>query len=126
MFDQRVSREDPADAKDRQGMYGFIVLDGADAGVMPGDFHVSAGLSYVGPFEGRNQDILGFGVSWFHFSHEAGSGFTQDAETAVEAFYEIRLTPWLSVKPDLQYIHHPGGQDLDDAFAGTIRVEVTF
>lgn len=102
------------------------MLDAADAAVMPGDYHVAAGLSWIGPVPTRDSDIAGPGVSWFRFSHERGAGFTHDAATAVEAFYEIRLTPWLSVKPDLQYIHHPGGQDLGDALAGTIRVEVTF
>jgi porin len=33
----------------------------------------------------------------------------QDAEYPVELFYNINLTPWLSVAPLVQYVSRPGG-----------------
>jgi len=65
-------------------------------------------------------------LSYVHFSDvaRAAGTFTEDYELAVEAFYNIGITPWLSVKPDLQYIVNPGSEhghgstgrtDLNDA-----------
>jgi carbohydrate-selective porin OprB len=41
-------------------------------------------------------------------------------------FYKAQILPWVSVKPDLQYITNPGGTGLDDALVGTVRAEIDF
>ena len=48
---------------------------------------------------------------------------TYSFETAVEAFYRVSVFEWFSLKPDLQYVIHPGGKDTDNAFAATMRLE---
>jgi porin len=47
------------------------------------------------------------------------------SETAIEMFYKLQLTPFFSIKPDLQYIVNPGG-DLPNAFVAGLRMEVAF
>ena len=47
---------------------------------------------------------------------EAGQE-VQDSETVVEWNYHIQLTPWLYLRPDMQYVIKPNGfSSIDDAF----------
>ena len=125
VFDQLVTRENPDDAEDEQGVGVFVSYGRADPDVADADHHFSAGLAWTGPIEGRDDDVLGFGVNYVHFSQETGSGFTDHHETAYELFYKIEIAPQISIKPDLQYIANPGGQGLPDAFVATLRIEVS-
>lgn len=53
--------------------------------------------------------------------------FNESHETALELFYKAQITPWLTLKPDLQYIVNSGGDSsLGDTLVGTLRVEVAF
>ena len=45
-------------------------------------------------------------------------------ETAFELFYRVNFSEWFSLKPDVQYIAHPGGKGLKNAFAGILRMEI--
>ena len=42
--------------------------------------------------------------------------------TGVEMFYKV--TPWLNITPDVQYIHPGAGGIADDAFIGGVRVNM--
>lgn len=111
----------------REGLGAFLQLGTADGSVSEVDLHVGTGVARTGPFEGRPSDTVGIMASYVRFSDEAGAGFTEDFELAVEVFYEVELRPWLVVKPDLQFIVNPGGDAaLDDALVGTLRIEITF
>ena len=46
-------------------------------------------------------------------------------ETAIEIFHKFQLSPWLSLKPVLQYIFNPGGDGRDAIVVGA-RVEIAF
>ena len=94
------------------------------------DGNLLGGLTWTGAIPGRMIDVLGGGVTVAHFS---GSATTRDpAETAIEALYRIRFTQWVSLKPDFQYIVHPGGAgEFDeavrrDAIVLTLRLEMSF
>ena len=52
-----------------------------------------------------------------------------EGEFVVEGFYNIQLTPWLAIQPDLQYIHQPNtdpAASIEDAWILTFRVSMTF
>lgn len=58
----------------------------------------------------RPDDVLGFGFaqeimgrSW----RQAHAG-AASTESLFEAYYDIRITPWLSVAPDVQVLLNPG------------------
>jgi len=125
VLDQLLTRENPDDAEDEQGVGIFFMYGRSDPDVSEVDHHVSAGLAWTGPIDGRDSDVLGFGVNYVHFSQETGSGFTDHHETAYELFYKIEIAPQISIKPDLQYIANPGGEGLPDAFVATLRIEVS-
>jgi len=51
---------------------------------------------------------------------------TDPHETTVELTYRARLTPWLALQPDVQYVINPGFRpELDDALVIGVRVELT-
>ena len=46
-------------------------------------------------------------------------------ETAVEWFYRVKATPFISLRPQMSYVVNPGG-DGRDALAAGLRFEVNF
>lgn len=125
-FEQHVWRENPTVDGDRQGLGVFAGFGSADEHVSAFARSAVAGLSWVGPLAGRDDDVLGFGVFHARLSDDPGAGTPHD-ETAFELLYKVQLTPAISLKPEVQYIVNPGGQDgVDDAFVGLLRLEVLF
>lgn len=107
-----------------QGLYVFAQFGWADADVSEAQWHASLGLTLKGTFDGRDDDSTGVYVSWVGLNEDAG--YTRD-EVVVEAFYKVQVTPWASIKPDLQVIFNPGGTDeYDTAIVGTLLFEVAF
>ena len=100
-------------------MYGY-----ADPTILPYDHNLGGGLAWLGPVPGRSGDILGVGAQAVHF----GSAYhpAADFEVAYECFYQVQVTPWFDVKPDVQYIANPGGKDTPSALAVTVRFQVQF
>ena len=119
---QLTSREDD----DELGLWVFAQYGYADKDVSEAEHHIAAGLSMMGTFSGRDDDAAGIYISHIVLSDEPGAGFTED-ETVVELFYKLQLTPFVSIKPDLQLMFNPSGdQTVDDAVVGTLRMEITF
>lgn len=51
----------------------------------------------------------------------------QEAEYNAELNYGIHVTDWLTVRPNLQFVRHPDGvKEVDDAWAGGLKVQATF
>ncbi len=77
------------------------------------------GLSYKGPFTGRDDDIASFGISFARISGQAGqlvkdlqrldgsNAHTPDYEAAMEFDYQMTVAPWWTVQPDIEMIFHP-------------------
>ncbi|MEM8680230.1 MAG: carbohydrate porin [Planctomycetota bacterium] len=82
-----------------------------------GDSYV-AGCSYRGLLPLRDHDEIGFGIAWT----ELFQGGTNQ-ETAVELYYDMRVTPRLNLQPDLQYIATPSGIHRDSLVFG-VRFEL--
>ena len=82
-----------------------------------GDSYV-AGCSYRGLLPLRDHDEIGLGIAWT----ELFQGGTNQ-ETAVELYYDMRVTPRLNLQPDLQYIATPSGIHRDSLVFG-VRFEL--
>ena len=124
VYDQRLWRENWNDLEDEQGVTAFFQLGWADDVVAEVDLHLGGGATWLGPIPGRDDDALGVMASLVHISDKAQAvdEITEDFELAIETFYKIQITPWSSVKPDLQWIVNPGGdRSLGNAFVGTLR-----
>ncbi|PYC43453.1 carbohydrate porin [Pseudomonas soli] len=110
------------------------------------DNYVQAGVVYKGPFDARAKDDIGFALARVHvnpgyrknarLSNQANGlddydnpGFlpVQDTEYSAELYYGIHLADWLTVRPNLQYIRHPGGVSrVDDALIGGLKIQSSF
>ena len=124
--DQMLLREgdDPASG---EGLGLFVRFGWADEAVNPIGTFWSAGCQYRGLVPGRDDDVLGVGMARARASDEPGTGFTSAHETAVEAYYAVQVTPWLSVSPHVQYVADPGALDgVDDAVIMGVRVQAAF
>jgi porin len=106
--------------KNKQGIGVFLQVMGAPDQFNVSNLFVEAGMNWMGPFEGRDNDIFGIAASYLGISPVArrfgndvvlftgsGSGYFSN-ETVVEATYLCQVTPWLTLQPDLQIIVNPG------------------
>ncbi|ATR84513.1 porin [Pseudomonas sp. HLS-6] len=110
------------------------------------DNYVQAGVVYKGPFDARAKDDIGFALARVHANpayrknaqaSNAAQGLddydnpaflpVQDTEYSAELYYGIHLANWLTVRPNLQYIRHPGGVgQVDDALIGGLKIQSSF
>lgn len=92
-------------------------------------------LSYTGLFPGRAKDDVTFGVGAVSMNDrvtdaqeaQIAAGLrteaAQETEVGVELNYGYRLTPAITVRPGIQYIHNPGGRsDREDITLGSIKL----
>ncbi|MGC9128247.1 MAG: carbohydrate porin [Acidithiobacillus sp.] len=95
-------------------------------------WQLALGLRLQQPFPGRSGDSLSLGVtrSWLRSAvlrtdEDLPAGPIHPAETAYELTYVAQLRPYLSVQPDIQFIHRPQGV-YPDATAALLRVHLEF
>ena len=126
LLEQRVWRENATTEGDNQGIGIQVRMSHAAQDVSAARYHGSVGVDYLGLIPGRDSDNTGVMVSWLGTSRDPAAGLDAD-ETLVEWFYKVQLTSFLSVKPVLHYVSHPGGTTTaSDLFVGTVRVEIDF
>ena len=110
------------------------------------DNYQSIMLVYKGPFDARPKDDVGIGAARLHvnddvrknaeLANEAG-GFTdysqagyaplRSTEYNYEINYGFHVTNWLTVRPNLQYVTHPGGVDkVDNALVAGLKIQSVF
>jgi porin len=93
------------------------------------NFYIDGGLTYKGLIPTRDSDILGFAIAYGHLSNNpAQSQGTSDRgyEIVLETTYQIELSPWLNLQPDLQYVIHPSGTDIPNALVVGARTTLSF
>ncbi len=104
-FDQSfyVAPEDP---KKRWGIFGMLGV--ADDNPSPVRWFASAGLAGTSPISGRSADTFGAG-----YYYTGLSGAIKDLapvllaagdEQGVEIYYNVAVTPWFHVTPDIQFV----------------------
>ena len=98
------------DAKDPTkgwGLFGRFGLAPSQANL----FHTfySIGLGGKGAIPLRDQDTWGVGYYYGNVDNNLGSRMGIDNEQGVEMFYNIEVTPWFHITPDLQVIANPAG-----------------
>ena len=80
-----------------------------------------------GSIPGRDRDTWGLGWYLANISDSIEFPVELDTEQGVELFYNIAVTPWLHITPDLQVIVDPGGGvgDRDVAIVAGIRAQMS-
>ena len=123
LADQQVFREHPQLKDDAQGLALFAQVARAPENRNDVGLYAGGGFVYTGVFLGRDQDKLGIGAAHAKFSDR----LPKSAETAFELYYRVQATPFLSIKPSVEYVVNPNGRkDIDDALAAGVRVEIHF
>jgi porin len=109
-----------------RGLTLFANFVQADRDTATIDQLIIAGAFYVGPFPGRPQDDVGFAIGRTHVNSRVADGqelqntaglgpvTVQHSEYPYELYYTFQVGNWLSLRPNLQYIHRPGGTDQND------------
>lgn len=121
-FEQMLFKEKRDDTEDSQG----LTLMGQFAWSPPTRSDITkyfgTAVTYRGLVPKRDNDTLGVGVNFAHFSNRIGN---IKGENVLEVFYKIRLTPWLYIQPDFQYINKPFYADKGTIVFG-IRTNIDF
>jgi porin len=128
--ERRLTRERVDDA---QGLAGWLRMGFASEKLNPIGRYVSTGLSYTGPFKGRDEDQVGVALGLAEFgapfrrSSALASNPLNRREVIIEATYRARLTRWLTLQPDVQYVINPGAEPATaNALVLGLRAEIGF
>ncbi|HVT88095.1 MAG TPA: carbohydrate porin [Tepidisphaeraceae bacterium] len=126
-LDQCLWRKYPEKDGDKQGIAMFFSAGYASPHISSATVQAGGGLKWTGAIAGREDDVLGLGASCIRLSHDTSAGLSDHSEFTIETFYKIRINPWFSIEPDLQYIHNPDGvSSRDDALMATIQMLIDF
>lgn len=140
---QQVTRHSGDDAR---GLSLFVMATVHDKTTSKVDHYVSIGAVYKGLFGVRPEDDIGFAVSQVHVNpayrkrvvltnqangvedyDDPAYSPVQQTEYNAELNYGVHISDWLTVRPNLQFVRHPGGvKTLDDAWVGGVKVQASF
>lgn len=116
-----------------RGLRGFARLGAADGHTNEFSGFLSGGLSWRGLIRQRPDDETGFALAYALAGRatrrlsRAMVGSADRGELVIEATHRIKLTEWLSVQPDVQYVVNPGlDRSLKDAVAVGLRLSASF
>ncbi|WP_166360162.1 carbohydrate porin [Pseudomonas akapageensis] len=129
-----------------RGLSLFANLTVHDKATNKVDNYQQLGVVYKGPFDARPKDDIGFGVARIHVNDDVKkreqlvndlNGINdydnpaflpvQETEYNAELYYGVHVTNWLTVRPNLQYVKHPGGVDqVDDAIVAGLKIQSVF
>lgn len=92
------------------------------------EWYLGGGFQYVGALEGRDKDILAFGLANARngetFLSESDGSFKR-TETAIELTYVAKVLPYLSLQPSVQWVINPGSkQSAEDILLGIFRIQI--
>ena len=118
-FQQQLTGTAIDTAKGRQtkrGLVVFLNITQTDRLTARTDNQVAAGLFFTGPIASRPKDDIGFAVARTNVNSRATRDLVADAERpnaeyASELYYSLNVTDWLILRPNVQYVVHPGGYD---------------
>ena len=123
MFQQMVYRDGGAGSQKGLTIWGeTAIAPRSIVSFMP--YFIGGGLSYQGAIPRRDDDIASVGVIYGTFSRYIPR---TTAETVIEANYQVTLTNWLSITPDLQYVIRPSGSSaIKNALVLGAQVQIVF
>jgi porin len=126
--DQMLCKEN-SDPEDTQGLGAFFRYGYADSKYNSITNFYSFGFQSQGLFDNRDDDVLGIGYSSGFFSNNDSANFPEDYESLIEGYYNIQVSPWLAIAPNIQYVINPSdgaGTKTSDALVVGLRCAMTF
>lgn len=114
----------------KQGLHGFMNLSFHDDTTNKIDNMQQVGLKYIGLLENRENDILGLGLNRIHVSdryREHSNRINKPAEYNIELNYSFYPTKWAMLRPNIQYVIHPGATNyVDNALVLGVTTRIIF
>ena len=119
----------------RQGLHAFANFTWHDRTTNKVENTQQLGLKYIGLLDSQPNDILGFAMNRVHVNdrfadaqaEKGNTQFNEDAEWNVELNYSYSPVPWLMLRPNVQYVVHPGASNrVDDAWVLGLGSKVIF
>ncbi len=123
-FDQYVyvESEDPTQGVGIFGRFGI-----SDGEANPIETFYSVGIGGKGIIPDRDDDKFGLGYYFVDYGGELPRRLGIRSSQGVELFYNVEVTPWLHITPDLQVIINPGGfENRDVAVVYGVRAQMSF
>ena len=112
------------------GLEVFGQFSWSDPTTNPSQWGMMLGSQWQGVIESRPNDTLGFLWAYTQFSsNEALSTSPGSSEAILEGFYNVQITPWFAVQPDIQYISQPSSveaSNIPGAWLLTVRLSFVF
>ncbi|MCW8091648.1 carbohydrate porin [Alteromonas sp. ASW11-130] len=102
--------------------YYYLQLGASDAIVAEIDRHLGLGVISRNAFD---NDTLMFGAAYTIVRLSNYLPVTHSAEKAFEVFVKSQVATWLAIKPNLQYIANPAGENRNELVA-TLRFELSY
>ncbi|MGK3141578.1 carbohydrate porin [Pantoea sp. C2G6] len=111
------------------------------------DNYQSLAFTWTGPFDARPKDEIGVGAARIHVNSDYTRSLRQQnqangesrfdsptylpiqegSEYNYEVYYNAKVTNWMSLRPNLQYVVAPGAvSEVKDAFIGGISANIAF
>lgn len=111
------------------------------------DNYQSIAFTWKGPFDARPKDEIGIGAARIHVNSDYTRSLRQQngangetdfdsptylpvqegSEYNYEVYYNAKVTNWMSLRPNLQYVTAPGAvSEVKDAFIGGISANIAF
>ncbi|MDU4126728.1 carbohydrate porin [Pantoea sp.] len=111
------------------------------------DNYQSIAFTWKGPFDARPDDEIGVGAARIHVNSDYTRSLRQQnqangessfdsptylpiqdgSEYNYEVYYNAKVTNWMSLRPNLQYVVAPGAvSEVKDAFIGGISANIAF
>ena len=113
-----------------QGLEVFGQLSGSDPNQNSTQWSMMLGSQWEGLIDVRPNDTVGLLWAYNKFtSNDTLTTAPGSSETILETFYNVQVTPWFLIQPDIQYISQPSPdstQSIPGAFVFTMRLTFVF
>ncbi|MEG2267945.1 MAG: carbohydrate porin [Acinetobacter sp.] len=116
------------DDKNR-GLTGFVNVTVHDSDTNHVGNMQNVGLVYKGAFDARPKDEIALGVARISINDDVNDMqiVQQDEEYNAEIYYGVHATNWLTIRPNIQYVHHVGAyKNGENAWVGGIKLQTAF
>lgn len=119
----------------RQGLHSFANFTWHDRVTTKVDNSQQIGVKYIGLMDAHPNDILGLAMNRVHLNkrfveaqeNKGNTAYDAKAEYNIELNYSYNATKWLMLRPNLQYVIHPGSTNrVDNALVLGLTSKVVF
>ena len=112
----------------KRGLHTFANFTWHDRVTNKIDNSQQIGMKYIGLLDHHPNDILGLGINRIHVNNRIDNpNLDASAEYNIELNYAYNATPWLMLRPNIQYVINPGSSNnVDNALVLGLSSRIIF